>query len=129
LDILHHQGPLEDGQMRLMRTHTRRGAAILNALDPDPEVNDTILYHHERPDGTGYYERDANDVPRAAKVLAVAEVFDAMTSSKVTQTVDATQALGLLKKSRGISLDPDCVDALVDKLRPRPKVIPLVPCI
>ena len=129
LEILHKEGPLQEGQMRLMRTHTRRGAAILNALDPDPEVTDTILYHHERPDGSGYYERSAEEVPRAAKILAVAEVFDAMTSSRVTRTVPVQEALGMLESSRGIRLDSDCVDALVDKLRPRPLCIPLTPMI
>lgn len=129
LEILHKEGPLQEGQMRLLRTHTRRGVAILDALDPDPEVTDTILYHHERPDGSGYYKRSAGDIPRTAKILAVAEVFDAMTSSKVTRTASTQEALGMLESSRGISLDSDCVEALVDKLRPRPLCIPLAPLI
>ena len=49
-----------------------------------------------------------------------------MTSSKVTDTVDPQTALRKLQDSRGVSLDADCVDALVDTLEPRIETIPLV---
>ena len=127
VDILHQQAPLEESQMRLIRAHPRRGAALMRALDRDEEVADTILYHHERPNGGGYYGLDGDRIPRSARILAVAEVFDAMTNCRIRERVSPEVALGRLPEIRGEILDADCVDALVDKLRPRPRSIPLAP--
>jgi putative nucleotidyltransferase with HDIG domain len=127
VEMLHQKSPLEASQMRLIRTHPRKGAALLKALDRDEEVADTILYHHERPDGKGYYGLDNAEIPLAAKILAVAEVYDAMTSSRVRGTLSSSEALHELRSTRGKSLDGDCVEALVDKLSPEPETIPLTP--
>ena len=111
--------------MRLIRTHPRRGAALLQALDQDDDVAATILYHHERPDGNGYYGKPAESVPRTAQILAVAEVYDAMTSSLIKEPMPSMRALDALSDRRGEAYDADCVDALVDKLRPRSRTIPI----
>jgi HD-GYP domain-containing protein (c-di-GMP phosphodiesterase class II) len=125
VEVLRQRTPLEETQMRLIRTHPRRGAALLQALDQDDDVADTILYHHERPDGSGYYGKPAESVPRTARILAVAEVYDAMTSSRIKQPMPSVSALRTLEDRRGEAYDADCVGALVDKLRPRPRVLPL----
>lgn len=127
VEVLHQREPLGESQLRLIRTHPRRGAALLDVLDRDDDVARTILYHHERPDGTGYYGVEWTKVPRAAKILAVSEVFDALTSSKVRQPLSSQNALERLEDSKGRSLDSDCVEALVDKLKPPPRTIPLAP--
>jgi putative nucleotidyltransferase with HDIG domain len=127
VEVLHQTTPLEDSQMRLIRTHPKKGAALLRALDRDDEVADTILYHHERPDGNGYYGLSADEIPLSARILAVAEVFDAMTSSKVREPLSQEEALHELKGTHGRSLDGDCVDALVDKVTPRARSIPFAP--
>ena len=127
VEVLHQREPLAESQMRLIRTHPRRGAALLDALDRDDDVAKTILYHHERPDGAGYYRVEWEKVPRTAKILAVSEVFDALTSSKLRQPLSSQSALERLENSKGRSLDSDCVEALVDKLRPPPRTIPLAP--
>ena len=88
---------------------------------------DTILYHHERPDGEGYYGLASDEIPLAAKILAVAEVYDAMTSSRVRGPLSARRRCTSCSTTRGASLDADCVEALVDKLSPRPETIPLMP--
>jgi len=125
MKMLRQKEPLEDSQMRLIRTHPKKGAALLRALDKqDEEVADAILYHHERPDGNGYYGRDGESIPMPARILAVAEVYDAMTSSKLRETLAPEKALARLQSTRGESLDADCVDALVDKLKPTPGSIP-----
>ena len=65
----------------------------MRALDRDDEVVDTILYHHERPDGQGYYGKDGEEIPRTARILAVAEVYDAMTNCRVRERVPSERAL------------------------------------
>jgi putative nucleotidyltransferase with HDIG domain len=127
IEMLHQKRPLEESQMRLIRTHPRKGAALLKALDRDEEVADTILYHHERPDGRGYYGISGGEIPLAARILAVAEVYDAMTSSRVRGPLSSEEAMQRLRSTRGQSLDGECVDALVDKLTPAPESIPLTP--
>ena len=125
IEVLRKDGPLGEAQMRLMRTHPRRGANLLGALDPDPEVQKTILYHHERMDGSGYYGIEGEKVPLTARVLAVAEQYDAMTTSTVRDPVPNERALEMLRAERGTQFDSDCVDALVDALRPPKTRIPL----
>jgi HD-GYP domain-containing protein (c-di-GMP phosphodiesterase class II) len=111
--------------MRLIRTHPKKGAALIKALDrSDDRVADTIQYHHERPDGKGYYGLDNDRIPLPARILAVAEVYDAMTSSQLREALTTEEALDRLCSSRGASLDTDCVDALVDRLKPGPGSIP-----
>lgn len=118
-DMLHQKGPLAESQMRLIRTHPRRGAALLRALDRDALVADTVLYHHECPDGSGYYHRESDATPRTARALAVAEVFDAMTSSTARAACPQPEALRRLQERKGLTLDTDCVEALIDRLEPR----------
>jgi putative nucleotidyltransferase with HDIG domain len=123
IEILRQMTPLEESQMRLVRTHPERGAAILRALDKDDAVADAILYHHENFDGTGYYGRKSDAIPRAARILAVAEGFDAMTTSIVRKRLSTEAAIGRMRDRRGGQWDGECVDALVGALRPTPRSI------
>lgn len=126
VEVLREQGPLREEQMRLIRTHPERGAALIRALDPDDRaVADAIRYHHERIDGSGYYGRDHDNIPMSARILAVAEAYDAMTTSRVRSTVSGEHALEILEKGRGSVYDAECVDALVASLRPKPRAVPL----
>ena len=119
VEVLNQREPLEESQILMIRTHPRRGAALLRALDRDEEVADAIHYHHERPDGAGYYGMEGTRIPVAARALAVAEVFDAMTSTSLRTPLTPDDALQRLERLRGDTLDADCVDALVDRLGPR----------
>jgi putative nucleotidyltransferase with HDIG domain len=121
IEVLRHKGPLEENQMRIMRTHAERGATILRALDRDDVVAETIFHHHESMDGSGYNGRKGAAIPRAARILAVAESFDAMTTSIVRRKMTADAALGLMRERRGDQWDAECVDALVGSLMPRPR--------
>ena len=127
VEVLHQKQPLDAEQRRLIRTHPQRGADLLRALDSDEQVADAILYHHECPDGSGYYGQAADRTSRAARILAVAEVYDAMTSSQVKQPLRRDEALDQLAARKGRTLDADCVEALIDTLRPKPGVLPLSP--
>jgi HD-GYP domain-containing protein (c-di-GMP phosphodiesterase class II) len=125
VEILHQPGPLRENQRRLVRTHPARGAALLRALNPDDRVARVVLYHHERPDGAGYYGKAADGIPLSSSALAVAEAYDAMTKGKFGVTVSSEEALDQLLADRGTAYDGECVEALVDALRPRARSIPL----
>jgi putative nucleotidyltransferase with HDIG domain len=125
IEVLRQQKPLEENQMRLVRTHAERGAAILRALDPDEDVADTIMHHHENFDGSGYHGRKGAQIPLAARILAVAEGFDAMTTSLVRKRLTADAALGVMRERRGAQWDAACVDALVGVMRPKPRSLAL----
>ena len=118
VEMLHQKSPLEEHQMRDIRTHPKRGAALIRELDCDDDVAETILCHHERPDGFGYYGLDVERIPIAARVLAVSEVYDGMTTTRLTDPMNSSCALQRLESFKGVSLDSDCVDALVDRLQP-----------
>lgn len=124
VELLHQRSPLEDHQIQQIRMHPRKGASLLRALENDPKVADTILYHHERPDGNGYYG-EWDKVPRTSRALAVAEVYDAMLSSQFRDTMTEPEALDRLVAMKGESLDSDCVEALASRLVPRTRTIPL----
>jgi putative nucleotidyltransferase with HDIG domain len=125
VEILRQREPLEYNQLRMLRTHAERGAAILRALDKDEVVADTILYHHENVDGSGYFGRRGDMIPRAARILAVAEGFDAMTTSLVRKRLTTEAAFGLMRERRGSQWDGECVDALLGALQPRAHSIAL----
>jgi putative nucleotidyltransferase with HDIG domain len=125
VEILRRQGPLEDAQIRLLRSHAERGASILRALDRDDAVAESVLYHHEHVDGNGYFGRRGEDIPLHARILAVAEGYDAMTTSLTRKPLSGEAAMGLMQDRRGGQWDPTCVDALTRALRPRPRTVAL----
>ena len=127
IEMLHQKAPLEESQKKMIRTHPRRGASLLAALDRDDEVAATILYHHERPNGDGYYGLAPEATPISARALAVAEIYDAMTSTQLTKPMTTGKALDRLSECKGETVDSDCVEALVDRLRVVPATIPLAP--
>jgi len=125
-ELLHRRGPLTDEQRRAIRTHSRRGAALVRLLEPNEQLAEAVLCHHERLDGSGYLGRKGEQIPRLARILAVAECFDAMTTSRVGERLSAEEALRNLA-SRRAEFDAECVAALAERLKPRPDVIPLSP--
>jgi len=125
--MLHQKRPLEETQRRLIQTHPAKGAALLRALVPDDKVAQVVLCHHEQPDGSGYYGKRLEAIPRAAFVLSVAEQYDAMTSTRLREPLNSEQALAILEEGKGHRHDPDCVEALADSLKPRAAAVALSP--
>lgn len=94
-------------------SHPTTGVEILHDLDFLGPALDYIHCHHERPDGKGYprHLKD-EDIPLGAKILAVADAFDAMTTDRPYQKGKNTEvALGILKKHAGTKWDKKCVAA------------------
>jgi diguanylate cyclase (GGDEF)-like protein/putative nucleotidyltransferase with HDIG domain len=108
--ILSKQGPLSTDEMRKMRMHPQLGAEIISNIKFPYPVADSILAHHERFDGSGYPNGLAGqDIPLGARVLAVADVFDACTSDRVecAETIDG--AISSLREGSGTFFDPEIV--------------------
>jgi putative two-component system response regulator len=113
--ILLKRGPLDPGERAIMETHAQVGHDMLaDSRSPVVQLAARIaLSHHERFDGTGYPQRIAGDaIPLEGRIVAVADVFDALTSDRVYRPAMATdEALAIVEAGRGTHFDPQVVDA------------------
>ncbi|MHB8624433.1 MAG: HD domain-containing phosphohydrolase [Sulfuricaulis sp.] len=113
--VLLKPGKLDSDQLQIMRTHTRIGYEILkDSPSKYLQMGAVIaLGHHERYDGTGYPSRlRGYEIPLEARIVAVADVFDALTSVRPYKKAWSIQdALNFLIAERGKHFDPDCIDA------------------
>lgn len=102
---------LPQAQYELLRSHTSAGySAILDRL-PFPELAELAMYHHERLDGSGYYQLEEVQIPRLAKVIAVADSYDMMTEMHAEKR-SPREALDELKAVAGVKYDDLCIKAL-----------------
>ncbi len=103
---------LTDRERREIEQHAAVGAEIVGRLEVYKQSVDTIRHHHERWDGSGYPGGLAGErIPLGARIIAVADAFDAMTSERVyrpAMPVDA--AFAELRKGQGTQFDPQIVD-------------------
>jgi putative two-component system response regulator len=118
--ILLKPGKLDPEEWEIMKRHTIIGAHILESEGSDLlKLAQEIAYsHHEHWDGAGYPKGlGGEDIPLAARIVALADVFDALTSErpyKKSWSVDA--AMDLIREKRGGHFNPDLVDLFVDML-------------
>lgn len=114
--ILHKPGKLTDEEWRLMRIHPDIGARIVEGIPFLQETLPVIRYHHERWDGSGYpLGLRERDIPIQARIFAVADVFDALTSKRsYREQSTAEEALQYLREQAGILFDPTIVEALAN---------------
>jgi diguanylate cyclase (GGDEF)-like protein/putative nucleotidyltransferase with HDIG domain len=115
--ILRKPGPLTDDEHAQMRKHPEIGARILGGAELD-DIRGWILAHHERPDGRGYPSRLRDEeIPLEARILAVADAYEAMTSDRVYRKgIGAEAARRELERCSGSQFDPDVVEALLGAL-------------
>lgn len=118
LEILQRPGPLTPLEHRRVMEHTVIGERMLRPLLPGhSEVLAVVRWHHERFDGQGLPDGLAGArIPLGARIVAVADAFDAMTSVRpyrAPRSLDA--ALGELDASAGTQLDPRCVEAFLEE--------------
>ena len=117
--ILQKPGPLTDAELGQIRRHPVTGARLVESFDDFQPALPYVLHHHERWDGEGYPHRLRGDaIPVEARVLGVADAFDAMTSLRPYRpalTVD--QALAELERCAGTQFDPQLARTFVDGWR------------
>ncbi|ULH18102.1 HD domain-containing protein (plasmid) [Deinococcus sp. KNUC1210] len=114
-NILSKCGPLNDEERVAIEKHPEFGARLaLNLKDIEPEVIKAILHHHEAYNGEGYpYGLSGLQIPRLARVLSVADVYDALTNARPYRVAwTHTEAMVYLKKFTGTLFDPLSVWAL-----------------
>ncbi len=114
--ILNKPGPLTQEEFNgVMKTHSTLGANIVREVPFLKDLYSLILHHHEHHDGTGYPDGLAgNDIPLGARILHVADAFEAMTSNRpYRNNLGKKIALKRLKEQRGKEFDPEVVDAFI----------------
>jgi putative nucleotidyltransferase with HDIG domain len=113
-EVLTKPGRLDDSEFDIIKQHPVDSAEMVRDLD-DADITAMVRHHHERLDGTGYPDRLAGDeIPLGARIIAVADTFDAMTSSRPYRAACRhKKALDVLAKEAGAQLDPAPVAAFM----------------
>ena len=113
--VLNKAGPLNEDEWHIMKQHPEIGARILSPIAAFSDALPIVLYHHEKLDGTGYPEGLAgDDIPYLARVLAVADVWDALTSERPYRSgMTHAQTIGMIEQDSGTHFDPVVVQAFL----------------
>lgn len=121
--VLNKPGRLNDEEYEIMKGHTLAGKKIMEKAISTfqgenylKEARNMAAYHHEKWDGSGYPEGLKGEViPLSARVMAVADVFDALTSKRVYKdAMSYEKAIEIIKSDAGKHFDPKCVEVFVD---------------
>lgn len=116
-NILLKAGELTDKEKNIIKRHPCIGYEIIKHIsDFDKNsVLDIVLYHHERYNGEGYPEGlMGNQIPLAARIIAIADTFDAMTTKRVYRNkIDLETTLIEIKKNKGTQFDPEIADVFL----------------
>jgi HD-GYP domain-containing protein (c-di-GMP phosphodiesterase class II) len=107
-EVLGKREPLTPSELAQIRVHPRAGAELIEPVEDARPLLPYVLYHHERWDGDGYPCGIAGeDIPVEARVLAVADAYDAMTSPRPYRApLAAGQALAEVRRCAGTQFDP-----------------------
>lgn len=111
-------GRLTDEEMAMFRSHPSIGRRILEPIKFLEDIIPAVYYHHEKFDGTGYPEGlFGKDIPLGARIVAVADTYDAMTSTRAyRKALSHATATAELKRCMGTQFDADIVQVFCDEL-------------
>ena len=118
--VLHKPGRLDDDERALIEEHPVLGAWMVASIGDEMIVR-TVRHHHERWDGAGYPDRIAgNEIPLFARIIAVADTYDAVTSTRSYRAGGSRKrALEIIKNESGSQFDPVVVEAFLTTLPAR----------
>ncbi len=113
--ILNKPGGLTDEEFAIMRRHPEIGAQIMAPIRMLKDIIPGIRNHHETWDGTGYPDRlKAKEIPRVARIIGVADTFDAMTTTRPYQKAMTLEyVINRMKQMSGSRFDPEVIDAFM----------------
>ena len=116
--ILEKEGPLDESETVVMKTHPEIGVAILKRGGHFKRELLGVLYHHERMDGSGYpHGLQADAIPIEARIVAVADTYDVLTTDRpYRQACGGREARRVVEEEAGTHLDPQVVVALMRAL-------------
>jgi HD-GYP domain-containing protein (c-di-GMP phosphodiesterase class II) len=117
--VLNKPGRLTDREYHHIQDHSRHGFNILSPLEQLSESLPAILHHHERFDGGGYPDGlKGEEIPLLARIIAVADTYDAMTSDRAYRPAKLQEeALEILEEVAGTQLDPRLAELFVEMIR------------
>lgn len=118
-DILNKREPLTREEWEILRQHPVWGAEIIKPVGSLAAVVPIVLYHHERFDGKGYPEGLAGEeIPLAARLLAIVDAYDAMTTNRPYKRAKTTaEAIEEMERWAGKQFDPDLLQVFLEVLR------------
>lgn len=118
-NILQKSDSLTEEEYSEIKSHPTIGAHILSTATIFKDIIPIVKYHHENFDGTGYPSRlKGNDIPYLARITAVVDSFDAMTSRRVYRNSLSIQSvIDEIAKNKGTQFDPEIAEAFLDILR------------
>jgi diguanylate cyclase (GGDEF)-like protein/putative nucleotidyltransferase with HDIG domain len=116
--ILGKAGPLNDEEWKPIYAHPTMGVSILKHVDSLKDCLAAVQYHHERYDGTGYPSGlKGSNIPLDARILAIADTFDAMTSSRPYRNqMTCEEAIEEIKRGSGTQFDPDIARVFIEMM-------------
>jgi HD-GYP domain-containing protein (c-di-GMP phosphodiesterase class II) len=126
-EVTQKRDPLTTEEWELMRSHPRLGLELLRGDDFSPLVKAIVLRHHERWDGSGYPDgKRGNEIHEMARIAAVADVYDAMTSERLhAPAKPAHEAVRTILEGSGTLFDPDVVEVFSRLVAPYPPGVEL----
>ena len=118
LSLLNKRGKLSDSDWKEIKRHPIVGYDIVKEITFLKDKADAVLYHHERIDGSGYpYGKKGDDIPLFAKILCVADSYDAMTTKRpYREALSREQAIFELKRNSGKQFDPVVCETMIEIL-------------
>lgn len=126
LEILHKGDRLSDEEYHSVQLHTRMGAALLGDNPHWQPAAEIVIQHHEREDGQGYPDQLTGQyISEGAKILAIADSFDAMTSQRANRAdrIPFSQALKEISQNAGSQFSPFWVDVFINVIRKKTRKI------
>ena len=123
--ILGKPGKLTDEEYEIVKSHTIRGGEILSSFRSLKNAGEGALYHHERYDGKGYPEgRAGEDIPLIARIICVADSFDAMNTNRVyRQRLSKEKIISEIRDNKGKQFDPQIADIMLRLIKERKIII------
>jgi putative nucleotidyltransferase with HDIG domain len=120
--VLKKQTKLTDEEYAIIKSHPETGANILKYIKSFKNLVPAVYHHHEQFNGEGYPEGiKGKDIPPHARIIAIADTFDAMTSSRsYRRALSFRTALSELERNKGIQFDPDIADIFIEILQESP---------
>jgi HD-GYP domain-containing protein (c-di-GMP phosphodiesterase class II) len=119
-EILFKKGPLTDDEYLIIKQHPENSYRIVKPVDTVGKISEYVLHHHERWDGEGGYPHNLKEkgIPVGSRILAVADTFDALTSSRPYRNAkDRDFALNVIIEGSGKQFDPEIVEIMYKLIR------------